>query len=179
MLTLKKAALCLGGLILYFCVPNLFAAPEVKDSKVVTVEANVEAMSKTLKRLYKELGEAKKKNELPRVNCLLAKINLVKGLLKAGERAKGVFLESHYVGDAQTASTYQAKVASYAGAAREIEKSIDECTSARKKEEGTTLVYIRPEGDAAEEVFEQSPWDWNDPPGSMQYPAVPPASPFR
>jgi hypothetical protein len=155
------------------------AADPVKESALSQVDRRIVGMDGTVKKLYREVAKAREENEIHRVNCLQAKLNLVKGLLKAADRAKAVLLEAFYGKDTETAAIYKGKVDSYADSSAEIEKSISECRGVKTAGEGTTLVYIRPEGAEEVEPSESGGWTWGFTPGSEGYPAVPPASPFR
>ncbi len=168
------------GAVVWLAPGPLFPADEgVKESSVAQVEKRIDGMNGILKKLYREVAKAKEENDIHRLNCLMTKLNLVKGLLKASERAKVVLMESFYGGDKPTAGLYLRKVNSYWDSAVEVDQSIPECKGAKTVGEGQSLVYIRPEGEPGVEPQEQSPWDYEFLPGSEAYPVVPPASPFR
>jgi len=178
----------LSRIIFFFWITVSFFSPlstswaageKLKDGDVVQVDKQVTVMNNILIKLYKEIAKAKEQNEIHRLNCLTVKRNLVKGLLKAVELAKGLLMESFFDGDTDTAKLYKKKITSYSESASEVEKSIDECAGIKGTLEGTTLVYIRPEGEDELKSSQSSPWDWNYNPGAEGYPAVPPASPFR
>ena len=147
---------------------------------VATVEKRMSSMREVLKRLLKEIAAARQAKDLRKVNCLLAKLNLVKGLLKASERAQVVMLEATYGKDMPTSRTYGKKIVEYGDNVDEIEKSIPECSGVEVRSEGTALVYIRPD-EPELTVDETTPWDgWDEVNGGPEnYPVVPPASPFR
>lgn len=177
----KKWFVMLTVLMVWFVSMPLVWAEKgaLKERSLVQVERRITDMNAVLKKLYQEISRAKEKNDLHRVNCLLTKLNLVKGLLKASDRSKAVLLEAFYGNDTATARVYKAKVDSYADSAKEIERSMEECRGVRKVGEGTTLVYIRPEGGTELQPTEANPWDRGFVPGADGYPAVPPASPYR
>lgn len=139
-------------------------------------------MNGTLNRLLKEVGHARDEGNLPRVNCLTVKLNLVKGLVKASEQAKIVLAETAYKHDSKTADAYGAKIKAYGESVAEVEQSIDECTGKEnnKGEEGITLVYVRPEGEG-NPLERESTNSLQSTPGISNdgYPVAPPASPFR
>jgi hypothetical protein len=179
---MSRACFVIVVIMVAWCMPPrpLFAAGEpLKESSLAAVDKRVTGMNDVQKKLYKEIAKAREENDIRRVNCLLTKLNLVKGLLKASDRAKAVLLEAFYGNDPETAGIYKTKIESYADSAKEVERSIDECRGVKTIGEGTTMVYIRPEGSADLQPSEAGPWDWNFLPGSEGYPAVPPASPFR
>jgi hypothetical protein len=173
------------GIILTLAFVFPFAPPlfskenEKKPMTVSSVDDQISQIRSTLKRVLEELARAKGSNDVKRVNCLQSKVNLVKGLLKASEKANIVFLEASYAKDASTAESYGRKIQMYAGSVEEISRSIDECSAAEVTSEGSTLVYIRPE-EPELAVSETSPWGGTDGIGGTEgYPVVPPASPFR
>jgi hypothetical protein len=177
--------------VIFFTAPALGAdsmptpvPPSVKKAEppisASAVEKRITSMREVLKRLLKELASARQANDVRRVNCLLAKLNLVKGLLKASERAQVVMLEATYGNDAATTQVYGKKIMTYGGSADEIERSIAECSGVEVRAEGTSLVYIRPD-EPEIQTGEETPWDGSDvtTSGPESYPVVPPASPYR
>jgi hypothetical protein len=169
------------GATVVLCMPLrlAYSAPEVlKESAIAQVDKQIGDINGILKKLYRETAKAKEENDIHRYNCLLTKLNLVKGLVKASERAKGVLMDAFYGGDTDTSKIYLKKVNSYAESAKEVERSLSECAGVKTIGEGASLVYIRPEGEELQ-PGDQSPWDWEFVPGQEGYPAVPPASPFR
>jgi hypothetical protein len=162
-----------------FAGPAYSADPKIKEAAVTQAEKRIVGMEAIQKKLIREVAKAREENDIHRLNCLLTKLNLVRGLIKASDRAKVILLESFYGGDAGTAGLYLKKVNSYADSAAEVERSIPECAGLKTIGEGTTLVYINPGGEGEFAPSEKSPWDWEFVPGAEGYPAVPPASPYR
>ncbi len=167
---------------LVFWVTPIFG--QSKSSKVApvnmrAVEKQIAGMSDVLKRLLLEAKKAKKKNEIAQVNCLVVKINLVKGFMQASSRANLVLTEASFSDDPVTANAYASKIASYRKQVDEIGKSVDECSQTDTVREGSTLVYIRPEEGVETDLTEIAPWDWEEETGPEEFPVVPPASPFR
>jgi hypothetical protein len=143
------------------------------------VEKRITAVRDVVKRLLEEIAKARKTDDIRRINCLIAKLNLGKGLLKASEKAQLTFLEAASADDKETARVYGGKIVTYAENAGEIRKSIPECTGLEWKPGGTTVVYLKPEGfDVGAEDL--NPWiSTNIVPGAEGYPVVPPATPYR
>ena len=168
-------------------ISNVAAQGKSADERLEKVDKEVAFIEGTLKKFLKEISSAREANDVRRLNCLMTKRDLVKGFLKASERAKVVLMESSFAGDGKTADIYGNKISSYSDNVGEIEKSIEECQGVEAKGEGTSVVYIRPADDAAGDIFadDLSPWTGDDLrpgddlPGVEGYPAVPPASPFR
>jgi len=158
--------------------PIEVAKKEPVDLK--TVDKQIAGMNGVLEKLLKEAQKAREKNDIRTLNCLLVKINLQKGLIKAASRARLVLLEAKFAEDPATASAYAEKIRSYRQSTEEIEKSMDECGRTGTTGEGTTFLYIRPEGVPETDLEETTPWDWEEETApDEQYPVIPPASPFR
>ena len=173
--------LCVFGMVLCFPLVGYAAKELSPDKRVARVEKQIASMNGALKHLLKEVAKARQKNDIRRINCLLIKLNLVKGLLKASEKAKVVLMESSYSGDARTANAYGTKIESYHDSVTEIKKSMKECFGVKGVDEGATVVYIQPVGEAGEDVSKVvTAWDWDAAAtGVAGYPVVPPGSPFR
>ena len=171
------------GFALFFCFAFSFVAIAKEPSpeqRVATVEKQVTSMGKILKKLLKGVARARQLNDVGRLNCLMVKLNLVKGLMKASERAKIVLMEAAYGGDAKVAATYAQKVNAYDSSVDEIESSISECTGVDASGEGTSIVYIQPEGETGlGATGGLSPFDFEDVDQPDDFPVVPPATPFR
>jgi hypothetical protein len=175
----------LGAFGLVFFCASIFAAekatPEIRLAKA---GGEITTMEKVLKLFYEEVRKARKDDDVRRLNCLLEKLDLVRGFIKAAQRAKDVVTESAYGGDDTTAEAYLEKILAYAKHVSELEKSKSECfNGSTQPEEGTTLVYIRP---AQEEIAgletdkSLTPSDPGQGTASVEgYPVVPPASPYR
>src|SRR5580765_5838050 len=100
-----------------------------KPTTASNVDGRINSIRSVLKQLLGALAEAKKSNDIQRVNCLQVKLNLVKGLLKASEKANVVFLEASFSKDLATAEAYGKKVDMYGTSADDVAKSINECSS--------------------------------------------------
>ncbi len=167
-------------LVIGFCFSfSSVGSEEEGDQLVAAVDKQVSRMTVSLRNVYKEVAEAKKKNDILLINCLMTKLNLLKGLLRASQRAKIVLMEAYFGGDMDTAKLYRGKVESYATSAKEIEDSLPECRGKEALKEGTRLVYLRPADERPVFVDPWTPWDWSRTPGESGFPVVPPASPFR
>jgi hypothetical protein len=147
--------------------------------KIKTVQKQISGMNNVLETLLLEAQKAKEKNDVRRLNCLLVKINLVKGLIQASDRAKLVMMEALYADDAETTQVYARKIDAYGKNVEEVGTSLDECSQIQASGEGTTLLYIRPEEGPEEGLTQASPWDWGAQTEPGDYPVVPPASPYR
>jgi hypothetical protein len=160
--------------------PAPAAAKPAPAVTVAAAEKKIVSMREILKRLLKEVAAAREANDVRRLNCLIAKLNLVKGLLKASERAQVTMLEATYANDAATGQTYGRKILTYGDSAEEIERSIDECSGVEVRSDGAAMVYVRPDTPELQ-PRDEAPWDTtvdvNS--GPEGYPVVPPASPFR
>lgn len=174
----------IGGLGLSLALYVVPTFAQTKNSDVTrvnlkAVEQQVSGMGGILKQLLGAAKKAKEKNEVAKVNCLVVKINLVKGFMQAASRASMVLTEASFSDDQGTANAYASKITSYRKQVDEIGKSMDECSQTDAVREGTTLVYIRPEEGVETDQTEVAPWDWEEETGPEEFPAVPPASPFR
>lgn len=155
---------------------------KVKKINVENLGQKISSVIQIRERIQKKMElaeEESSEDKVKKVNCLLTKLNLVKGLLKASKHARTVILDALNEKDSKTAFVFQGKLNSYAESAKEVEKSIGECGKGFEAQEGTTLVYIRPEGEGEPPSSETSPWDWNYAEGTEAFPTVPAASPFR
>ena len=142
-------------------------------------DERISGMKKILNRIAAELGQAKKTDDIHRINCLTTKLNLVKGLIKASQRAQMSLVDAAANQDAATVRSYTQKISTYGDSVDDIAKSISECLPTEGLPEGMALVYIRPEEPelVPEEV---NPWEAEGTIGGGEgIPVIPPMSPFR
>ena len=130
-------------------------------------------------RLEVQLKKAEGTNDLRQVNCILTKLNLVKGLLKASQRSTLVLTRAYIDQDQKMTAIYQKRVDDYRANAVELESSMDECLDPNAVDRRSMLVLIRPEGAGEPAYQDMSPWAWDYVEGSDNLPTIPPASPYR
>lgn len=144
-----------------------------KESK-----GKVDAIESIYTRLEVQMSKAQNQNDIRQVNCILTKLNLVKGLLKASQRASLVLTKAYVDNQGKTVDMYKKRVTDYHDSAATLESSMDECLPERRGDAAATMVFIRPEGDSALAFGDTSPFAWSyETPGT--FPVIPPASPFR
>ncbi|HLG20995.1 MAG TPA: hypothetical protein VI895_14425 [Bdellovibrionota bacterium] len=179
LISAKSVFVCLSFFLITARVEG--AEPASPESRLKKAEISVSSIEGTLKKFVKAVAKAREENDIKRLNCLMTKMDLVKGFLKASERAKVVLMESSFAGDAKTADMYGQKIGAYGKNTSEIENSIEECYGVGGTGDGTTVVYIRPSGEGMESADGTvlSPFGEDDLYPAEGYPAVPPASPFR
>ena len=168
-----------------FEAPVWSAGQEVPKKKpetasLVEVDRQIADMNSVLQKILGKLRKAREKNDIRQVNCLTPKLNIIKGLLTASERARIVLQAASAGGDTETAGAYARRIRLYRDRGAEVEKTPGECTGEEVERGGTTLVYVRPERGDGLESGEISPFDVEseaETPGP--FPVIPPASPFR
>jgi hypothetical protein len=164
---------------LFFSIPLVRGVEPEKKISLTEIEKRMNSMQGILKAVLIEVADARNVGDLRKVNCLVMKLNAVKGLVRASENAHIVMLEATYDNDPCTTQSFAKKIVTYSDSLDEIAKSLDECSGAGTKSDGTTVVYIRP--DETEPIIqESSPWNRGDNVGGADpYPVAPPASPYR
>ena len=177
----------LSKIILWVVLFTIFSFTEsvfpkdkkIKQEQPLQIQIQISIMIKIKNLFEREVDLARTENDILRLNCLITKLNLVKGLIKASERSKIILVNALLKQDSVASAIYQKKMTTYYESTLELEKTIPECRALKEMPEGTTLVYIQPEGESELDISKTTPWDWGFNQGAEGYPAVPPASPFR
>lgn len=167
---------CIALLIL-LCLDVAFADLE-KIKK--NTKSKIDAIDVILTRLELQLSKAEEQNEMRQVNCILTKVNLVKGLLKSSQRASLILTRAYIDNQSKISQTYQKRIEDYHASAVELEASLDECIPRRRSSLAAFLVFISPLGAGAFDFFKDiSPWSNSYIEDAENLPVIPPASPFR
>lgn len=143
------------------------------------VKEKISQIDAIVTRLEVQLGKAESANDLTQVNCILSKVNLVKGLLKASQRSALVLTKAYIDQNDKMTGVYQKRVQDYRDNAVELEAAMNECLGVAPLDRRSTLVLIRPEGGQELGYADTSPWAWDYVEGAESIPAIPAASPYR
>ncbi|MCB0308091.1 MAG: hypothetical protein KDD48_01860 [Bdellovibrionales bacterium] len=151
---------------------NLVAVKKVNKIKI-------DAIEEIYTRLELQLAKAESQNDIHQINCILNKVNLVKGLLKASQRSLLVITKAYVDHQDKVVSLYEQKIKDYLKNAKDLEASLEKCIPSSSDEMGPMLVLIRPESSTDLEFGDLSPWSEDYIESAQNLPVVPPASPFR
>ena len=103
---IEKALLIFASLYAMVAHADLVSVQKQSKEKVNAIES-------VYTRMEVQMGKAQNQNDIRQVNCILTKLNLVKGLLKASQRASLVLTKAFVDSEQKTVDMYKKRIVDY------------------------------------------------------------------